>query len=79
MECNPCEGTGFYNPEQIPGEVLEAALQWIKENPDTDACVCGCCGDGDSWYGEPGRHYTSDDPVGMNGPYANNGGLCRCH
>jgi hypothetical protein len=41
--------------------------------------VCDCCGDGEGWYGEPGQHYTSDDPVGHNGPYAYNGGLCECH
>ncbi len=45
----------------------------------TDAQICDCCGDGEAWYGVPGEHYNSDDPKGLNGPYSNNGGLCRCH
>ncbi len=45
----------------------------------TDVSVCDCCGDGEGWYGEPGRHYSSEDPKGPSGPYAYNGGLCECH
>ena len=41
--------------------------------------VCDCCGDGNAWYGEPGKHYGVDDPMGKFGPYARNGGLCECH
>ncbi len=44
-----------------------------------DVAVCDCCGDGNSWYGTPGQHYTSDDQRGPKGPYASNGGLCHCH
>lgn len=46
---------------------------------DHDVQVCDCCGDGDTWYGTPGEHYSNDDPSGPNGPYAYNGGLCECH
>ena len=41
--------------------------------------VCDCCGDGHGWHGEPGQHYTTQDPQGPQGPYAGNGGLCQCH
>ncbi len=44
-----------------------------------DVEVCDCCGDGEGWYGAPGEHYGPDDPQGPKGPYANNGGLCKCH
>lgn len=44
-----------------------------------DVEICDCCGDGYTWYGEPGQHYGNNDPDGPNGPYASNGGLCRCH
>lgn len=44
-----------------------------------DVQVCDCCGDGDNWYGEPGNHYSNEDPRGPDGPYADNGGLCQCH
>ncbi len=44
-----------------------------------DVQVCDCCGDGEEWYGMPGEHYNREDPSGKNGPYASNGGLCRCH
>jgi hypothetical protein len=44
-----------------------------------DIQVCNCCGDGDYWYGDPGKHYGSDDPMGQSGPYNYNGGLCECH
>jgi len=81
--CNCCQGTGFHNSEQIPEGLIEegcdAVLEWMKTNTDNDVAVCGCCGDGEGWYGEPGQHYTSADPIGRNGPYASNGGLCKCH
>lgn len=44
-----------------------------------DVKVCDCCGDGSEWYGVPGEHYGADDPIGENGPYRYNGGLCECH
>ena len=44
-----------------------------------DVEVCDCCGDGERWHGEPGHHYSPDDPQGDKGPYAANGGLCGCH
>ena len=44
-----------------------------------DVEICDCCGHGEGWYGETGYHYGSQDPIGKNGPYASNGGLCKCH
>ena len=83
MNCTRCSGTGFLNSDQYPNYIFEAdrakVLEWITDHPDTDLAVCDCCGDGETWHGEPGRHYTSQDPVGKNGPYAYNGGLCECH
>lgn len=88
MICNVCGGTGFKNLEQIPeaeldamgDDLLEAVPKWIAaQTAPHDVCVCDCCGDGDVWYGEPGQHYGRDDPMGRNGPYASNGGLCKCH
>ena len=53
---------------------------WIEGLLNDEAQPCDCCGDGDGeWYGEPGQHYGPDDPPGKHGPYAGNGGLCRCH
>ena len=84
--CTRCNGEGFLNLDQIPEIELtffdgenEKILSWICKNENHDVQVCNCCGDGDDWYGEAGRHYTSDDPVGDHGPYAYNGGLCECH
>lgn len=85
LNCTRCEGSGFLNLHQIPeGDIadfgnLEAVLAWISDHDDHDVSVCDCCGDGDEWYGVPGEHYNSDDPPGHRGPYASNGGLCRCH
>jgi hypothetical protein len=84
MICNRCNGTGFLNIHQILDDAIryggvEAIQNWMKENTDNDVCICDCCGDGDGWYGEPGRHYGTYDPSGKNGPYAYNGGLCECH
>jgi len=84
IQCTVCEGTGFKNIEQLPEELLnnfdyEKVLLWITSNVNHDVCVCDCCGDGEGWYGTPGEHYNSEDPIGRNGPYANNGGLCKCH
>lgn len=81
IQCTKCQGTGFLNIEQYPSDDLdiEKVLKYIKDNPETDIMICDCCGDGEDWYGEPGQHYTSQDPVGKNGPYAYNGGLCKCN
>lgn len=86
MTCTRCDGTGFLNSEQFPMDVLDAGfdtmLAWTKIDVGqaSDVAICDCCGDGEAgWHGLPGEHYTSDDPIGKNGPYAGNGGLCRCH
>lgn len=62
-------------------DYFEIALAVIdSEDPMyEDLSVCDCCGDGDYWYGEPGEHYSYDDKIGINGPYAYNGGHCECH
>lgn len=51
----------------------------LAEILNTDFAICDCCGDGETWYGRAGEHYNADDPKGPKGPYASNGGLCRCH
>jgi len=81
--CTRCQNSGFLNIEQI-GDAAdnmehEDVLKWIKDNQEHDVQVCDCCGDGENWYDVPGEHYNSDDPIGDNGPYASNGGLCHCH
>lgn len=83
MHCTRCDGSGFLNIEQVPQEVQErgtdAILRWIIENPGKhEVQICDCCGDGEGWYGEPGEHYTAQDPQGKDGPYAYNGGLAEC-
>lgn len=84
--CNVCQGSGFINLHQIPDDEfdvldgdIDLTLKWIEEHEDHDVQVCHCCGDGEGWYGVPGEHYNSEDPIGRNGPYAYNGGLCKCH
>lgn len=81
--CTRCEGTGFLNIHQIDLDVdifdKEAVLSWIATHGNHDVQVCDCCGNGEEWYGTPGQHYNSYDPIGMNGPYAYNGGICECH
>jgi len=88
IRCNPCDGTGFKNLHQIPeselevmsGDLVTLVPQWMaRQTEPHDVQVCDCCGDGESWYGTPGEHYNHDDPVGERGPYASNGGLCKCH
>ena len=87
IQCTKCEGTGFLNLFQIPDEEaiemagdIDLILKWIKEHTDHDVQICDCCGDGEeTWYGYPGEHYNQEDPIGRNGPYAYNGGLCECH
>lgn len=86
ITCTRCQGIGFLNIDEKTldwitnhSDILEAFSEWKKLNPGTDACICDCCGNGETWYGEPGSHYTSEDPAGPHGPYAYNGGLCECH
>lgn len=83
MNCTRCQESGFLNIEQVPQDVQEqgfdAIVKWMAGNTGHDVTACDCCGDGEGWYGEPGRHYTSEDPVGKRGPYAYNGGLAECH
>lgn len=92
MRCNPCDGTGFKNIDQlddlIPGwadmstrDLLDAVR--ALEEPH-DVVPCDCCGTGDvdqedPWYGAPGEHYGPHDPQGKDGPYAYNGGVCECN
>lgn len=85
LNCTRCGSTGFLNlPDDIEfsrmdnDDILEFINGRKDEYPDTT--VCDCCGNGDdTWYGTPGEHYNSEDPIGKNGPYAYNGGLCECH
>jgi hypothetical protein len=78
--CTRCDGTGFINyDERCLLDDIDEILTWLEQCDDTDMGVCDCCGDGEVWYGEPGCHYTANDPPGKNGPYAYNGGLCECH
>ena len=84
MNCTRCEGTGFLNLHQTEKDGvwdgdIDLILLWIDTHNDHDVQICDCCGDGDMWYGEPGEHYGSDDPVGRGGPYEYNGGLCECN
>lgn len=81
MICTRCDGTGFINWDDRAPDGLSAPVTalWLIYNQDTDMQVCDCCGDGHEWYGEPGSHYSSDDPPGPHGPYVYNGGLCECH
>lgn len=90
MICNVCQGTGFKNIEQVNEETCkrfdetgdnEIILNWIKEQTEPhDVSVCTCCGDGESWYGTPGQHYTTkEDQRGKDGAYAYNGGLAECN
>ena len=81
LTCTRCDGTGFLNIEQVREDLADPGdiLKWIANNDGHDVSVCDCCGDGEGWYGVPGEHYNSEDPIGRDGPYASNGGLCRCH
>lgn len=83
MICTRCEGAGFLNIHQIPETKTEMSIQeitlWIARNKEHDVQVCDCCGDGEIWYGIPGEHYNTDDPIGSDGHYSYNGGLCECH
>lgn len=82
MICTRCGGTGFLNADQIPKEVAdkdhEIILRWAKSATVHDVAVCDCCGDGEMWHGEAGRHFEGDDIEGDYGPYAYNGGLPEC-
>lgn len=91
VTCTRCQNSGFLNINQLIEsdweiaalddryESAEPILDWMKQHPESDLCVCDCCGNGEDWYGVRGEHYNDDDPKGANGPYAYNGGLCECH
>jgi len=83
LTCTRCDGSGFLNLWQIPGDVPsddhDVVVGWIAATKGHDVAVCDCCGDGEGWHGTPGEHYGSDDPPGHNGPYSYNGGFCECH
>ena len=83
MICTRCDGTGFLNidllPPELEGADPEDIQDWLQEHPESDTQVCDCCGNGEEWYGEPGNHYGENDPPGHGGPYADNGGYCKCH
>lgn len=83
MTCTRCGGSGFLNIEQVPGatcDSLDKVQAWLRETTDVhDVMVCDCCGDGEGWYGQPGEHYTHNDPQGQFGPYTYNGSLAECH
>lgn len=34
----------------------DAVLKWMENHSDTDVQVCDCCGNGGTWWGEPGQH-----------------------
>ena len=84
ITCTRCD-QGFLNTHQMPEHIRyylnspKTMLNWLSHNKDNDISVCDCCGDGEDWYGFPGEHYNNNDPMGKNGPYAYNGGLCECH
>ncbi len=85
--CTRCGGSGFLNVEQAPDQELRlldnegpgALLVWMQQTDNHDISICDCCGDGYEWYGIRGEHYNNEDPPGLHGPYASNGGLCKCH
>ncbi len=87
LNCTRCEGTGFLNIDQISEDIdvdhfdAHEILEWLNQTTAGvyDTTVCDCCGDGETWYGNPGEHYNNEDPSGANGPYAYNGGLCECN
>lgn len=88
LTCTRCQGSGFLNINQVDDETLkrfdetgdhQIVIDWAQEHDDHDVGFCDCCGDGDGWYDVAGEHYNSEDPAGKDGPYAYNGGLCKCH
>lgn len=88
IPCTRCEATGFLNIAQVDDATRKdfdesgdhiIITKWIDNHQSHDVQVCDCCGDGDAWYGEPGKHYGNDDQPGINGPYAYHGGLCECN
>lgn len=92
MNCNVCQGTGFVNTEQLDTLIKDWADMGTRDLLDAvraltephDVAPCSCCGTGDidaedPWHGAPGEHYGPFDPMGKDGPYAYNGGLCECH
>jgi hypothetical protein len=65
MNCTRCGGSGFLNIGQVDTDTLrrfdatgdvEIILAWITVEQVHDVVVCDCCGNGETWYYEPGRH-----------------------
>ncbi len=81
LQCTRCQGSGFLNFHAASHDLAyEEAIVWIKNHTNHDMSICDCCGNGDDeWHGTPGEHYNPEDPIGRNGPYAYNGGLCECN
>ena len=70
MTCTRCEVTGFLNLHQVDEATIkrfddsgdvQVILEWIRDNDEHDVSVCDCCGNGESWWGEPGYHNPSDN------------------
>lgn len=68
MTCTHCE-RGFLNLDQVAEETLkrfsetgdhQVILDWMAAHADHDVAVCDCCGDGETWYGTPGDHYSNE-------------------
>lgn len=85
MICTRCDGTGFLNFDQVPGEILaqshhdadppDLVRSWSAVTPGHDVTVCDCCGDGhEAWHGEPGEHWAGEGREA----YAYNGGVPEC-
>ena len=69
MTCTRCDSTGFLNLHQVDEATLtrfdttgdvQVILTWIADNTAHDVSVCDCCGDGETWHGEPGAHNLND-------------------
>jgi len=89
MTCTRCDNTGFLNLDQVDdvsrkqfdeaGE-HQIILDWIKAQTEPhDVSVCDCCGNGESWHGTPGEHYTTTHDARGGEAYAYNGGLAECN
>jgi hypothetical protein len=72
LNCTRCEGTGFINLHQVDEPTLQefdrtgevdVILKWIAANEQHDVSVCDCCGNCETWHGEPGRHSYSETVI----------------